>query len=82
MEANARKRQLIRDKLRNVLEQREQGGNDCRSPPDVKTQENSYTKYDCNGIAQTEFKVTTSAKPGMRKIKMNQQSFAAGRPPL
>lgn len=86
MEArNSRKRhQLIRYKLRNVLDQREQGGNDYGQPPPVvktKTHESSFVKYDRNGIAETEFKITTAAKPGMRKINMNQQSFTAGRPP-
>lgn len=83
MEADKRKRLLIRNKLRQVLDEREQGGVDNYEPrPVVRTQENAYVNYGRNGMAETEIKVTTSAKPGKRKIQMNSKSFAAGRPPL
>lgn len=83
MEANNRRRRLIRHKLQNVIDQREQGGlENYGRPPVVRTEENKYVNYDRNGMAQNEIQVETAAKPGMRKIKMTTKSFAAGRPPL
>lgn len=83
MEANNRRRRLIRHKLKSVLAQREQGGiENCGQPPKVVTEENRHVDYDRNGMAETEIKVSTAAKPGMRKIQMTTKSFAAGRPPL